>query len=232
MSAAETKHEQDNLFYLLAQTWAPTHCCEKPTQCSAVPWAFSANHLTLHGLWPAYYKQPSDTNQKYPQNCHAKVKLLSQFLPREYIDLAPAFTKWNMQLHQAEVGELAKHEWKKHGTCSGLTPEGYFQEALRAMQHIGGDRGTPKLLTNNSGGKVKVEELRSQYAKKVAIRADKYCRLTEVTTCWKRLSDGRVGPMTDCPDSTMQGRDGTRRCSFLHLTAVGKCNVSNEKVSK
>eukprot|EP00965_Chrysotila_dentata_P037157 1236414-Pleurochrysis_carterae.AAC.3 len=87
--------------YLLAQTWAAQFCCVKAERCSTVPWAFSAHHLSLHGLWPGFYS-PRD-NETYPAECATKAKLLTDQLPREYIDMAPAFTKWNVEKHYAEV---------------------------------------------------------------------------------------------------------------------------------
>ena len=102
-----------------------------------VSWAYSARHLSLHGLWPAYAvprDKGGDRPSPSPLDCAVKAALAFDQLPREYIDLAPAFTKWNNELHRAEVGQLARHEWQKHGTCSGLNPPQYFEEALRAMQ--------------------------------------------------------------------------------------------------
>ena len=109
--------------YLLAQTWAPQLCCVKSERCTTVAWAFSAKHLSLHGLWPGYTVPRggsggvgsgfgssgggSDDNGNggatYPVDCAVKARLLAQQLPREYVDLAPAFTKWNPQTHAAEV---------------------------------------------------------------------------------------------------------------------------------
>jgi ribonuclease I len=123
--------------YVLAQTWAPQFCCTKSDRCTTVSWAYSARHLSLHGLWPAYSvpcDKGADRPSPSPTDCAVKASLVFDQLPREYIDLAPAFTKWNNELHRAEVGKLARHEWQKHGTCSGLDPPQYFEEALRAMQ--------------------------------------------------------------------------------------------------
>ena len=109
--------------YLLAQTWSPHFCCTNSDRCTTVPWAFSAKHLSLHGLWPGFAMPRS--GDPFPSNCKSKVKLMQESLPREYIDVAPSFTTWNPKEHRAEVGGLAKHEWSK--VCdqdfhSGLSP--------------------------------------------------------------------------------------------------------------
>lgn len=215
------QYEQGDFdIYLLAQTWAPHFCCQNTDRCHTVPWAFSAKHLSLHGLWPGF-SRPRD-GQTFPQSCEAAQKLLPAFLPREYIDVAPSFTSYDAKARQATVGELAKHEWKKHGTCTGLSPEKYFDAALHAMEALPGTRGTPTLLSNHVGQDVPTSELRKAYKKRVAIRADKLCRLSEVTTCWAKAPDGSVGEQVDCPDHVMKGRDSPS-CASLRLTQLGQC---------
>jgi ribonuclease T2 len=207
--------------YLLAQTWAPQWCCVRADRCSTVPWAFSARHFSLHGLWPGF-AVPRAGGSTFPESCRVKAQVLtSQLLPREYIDMAPSFTQWNAAEHRPEVGPLARHEWKKHGTCSGLSPDSYFNEALRAMQALPGDRGTPALVSDNVGGAVSAAALRAEYPKRVALRANKDCILSEVTSCWEKRADGRVGALIDCPSHVMRGRDTA--CATLKITELGKC---------
>jgi ribonuclease I len=112
----QTPEPGDFDLYVLAQSWSPHYCCQRADRCTTVPWAFSARHLSLHGLWPGWSERRD--NQPSPLNCKAKARLLSEALPREYIDVAPSFTKWNTEKHVAEVGDLAKHEWKKHGSSA------------------------------------------------------------------------------------------------------------------
>ena len=215
--------------YLLAQSWAPHFCCVRSDRCTTVPWAYSATHLSLHGLWPGFLR-PRE-NKTYPQSCDTKEKLLtSEFsvLPRDYIDFAPAFTRWNAKAHVAEVGDLARHEWKKHGTCSSLPPEVYFTEAMRAMKALPG-KGTPNEITSNVGKNLPVNDLRSAYPKRVAILADKSCRLTELTTCWSKGSDGSVGHLIDCPEHVMKGRD--THCSSVLINQLGACLHADGKKS-
>lgn len=81
-----------------------------------------------------------------------------------------------MEKHHAEVGDLARHEWNKHGTCTGLSADVYWAEALRAMTALPGDRGTPSIVTDNIGGNVPAQALHDAYPKRVAVRTDKQCR--------------------------------------------------------
>lgn len=100
-------------YYALVLSWSPTHCASQPTrktrndpQCSAKPggrpYAF-----VLHGLWPQHMKG-------YPNRCWTDFK---PFVPKRVI---------NGMLDIMPSTGLIIHQYKKHGTCSGLRPEGYF----------------------------------------------------------------------------------------------------------
>ena len=91
-------------FYLLALSWSPDYCATNdnpdPQQCSIG----KKLGFVLHGLWPQYERgYPSDcSNVRLPASVKAK-----------FPGLYPSQT-------------LYDHEWEKHGTCSGLTPEEYL----------------------------------------------------------------------------------------------------------
>ena len=91
-------------FYVLVLSWSPDYCASNdkkdPQQCR------SGKRLgfVLHGLWPQYDKG-------YPSDC------TTETLPEDVKAKFPA-------LYPNQV--LYDHEWEKHGTCSGLTPEQYL----------------------------------------------------------------------------------------------------------
>ncbi len=72
------------------------------------------------------------------------------------------------------------------------------------------------------GGEVDAAALRREYGRRVAIRGDKHCRLSEVTSCWAKAPGGTVGPQIDCPPHVMGGRDSPR-CSKFVINELGKC---------
>ncbi len=88
-------------FYVLSLSWSPEFCAVKPDnrQCGR------GYGLVLHGLWP-------QNERGYPQDCSSE-RLPGQLL-QSFTDLYP------------DTG-LAFHGWKKHGTCSGLSPKNYLQ---------------------------------------------------------------------------------------------------------
>jgi len=97
-------------YYLLNLSWSPEFCHSHPnaTECAQRP-AF-----VLHGLWP------QNTNGRYPQNCS------TDYGPRDpssYSDIYP------------DAG-LLRHEWRTHGTCSGLSPDAFFTLARTAFKSV------------------------------------------------------------------------------------------------
>lgn len=69
--------------------------------------------FVVHGLWPQFL-------QGYPEYCsHAP----GPRSPNAYLDIMPSTA-------------LVMHEWKAHGTCSGLNAEHYFQTMRRAYETI------------------------------------------------------------------------------------------------
>jgi ribonuclease T2 len=97
-------------YYLLNLSWSPEFCRSHPTMTEC------ALHSTfvLHGLWP------QNTNGSYPQNCG---NAPGPSDPGKYKDIYP------------DPG-LLNHEWKTHGTCSGLMPDAYFSTARKAVQSV------------------------------------------------------------------------------------------------
>ncbi len=73
--------------------------------------------FVLHGLWPQYEKG-------WPENCRTATK---PWIPSEVIgemrDIMPSKS-------------LVIHEYRTHGTCSGLDPEHYFSVARQLYQRI------------------------------------------------------------------------------------------------
>jgi ribonuclease T2 len=105
-------------YYALVLSWSPSFCTthgDNP-QCSLTtrrkPYSF-----VLHGLWPQYQKG-------WPQDCRLeRPPFVPEPLINDMLDIMPA-------------RGLIVHEYKKHGTCSGLTPDGYFELARKLYTSI------------------------------------------------------------------------------------------------
>jgi ribonuclease T2 len=103
-------------FYVLSLSWSPSFCEEvaergnsgrsQQAQCGGRPFSF-----VVHGLWPQY-------ERGYPEYCD-RDSYLDRNIMTSMLDLMPA-------------PGLIFNEWKKHGTCSGLGPRGYFETIRKA----------------------------------------------------------------------------------------------------
>ena len=98
-----SSHAQQKPFdyYLMSLSWSPEFCATRPQdrQCGR------GYGLVLHGVWPQYSKG-------YPSACSNE--RLSANVLHDFAGLYPS-------------EKLAFHEWEKHGTCSGLSPNDYLQ---------------------------------------------------------------------------------------------------------
>lgn len=115
-AAGETPGAFD--YYVLALSWSPSYCAEegrtdRSPQCSGTrPYAF-----VLHGLWP-------QRESGWPENCNIGDKpWVPSQLVSSMLDIMPA-------------RGLVIHQYRKHGTCSALDPEAYFQTARKAFEAI------------------------------------------------------------------------------------------------
>ena len=102
-------------FYVLALSWSPEYCAG-PGRERASPQCDPARRLgfVTHGLWPQY-------ERGYPSACDSR-------------GAPPAAI--------AETGDLypdpglARHEWRMHGTCSGLPAAAYFRAVRQARDKV------------------------------------------------------------------------------------------------
>ena len=99
-------------YYLLSLSWSPAYCLESPTsgECNG-PRAFG---FIVHGLWP-------QNEHGWPENCDTS--RVPEDVANRMLDLMPA-------------RGLIYHEWKAHGTCSGLSPDEYFRLVRTARATI------------------------------------------------------------------------------------------------
>jgi ribonuclease T2 len=100
-------------FYVLSLSWSPGFCeaggsVKGRSQCDSG----AGLGFVVHGLWPQY-------RQGYPSFCEPGGRFVSRPALAEADGVFP------------DDG-LARYEWRRHGTCSGLGPAEYFRAARRA----------------------------------------------------------------------------------------------------
>jgi ribonuclease T2 len=114
-------------FYVLALSWSPGFCeisGSRSRQCDQG----SGLGFVVHGLWP-------QMEQGYPSFCEPGGRFVSSAAIDEAKGLFPD-------------DNLARYQWRKHGTCSGESPSGYFRAAQRARERV----RVPDSFKNLGGG--------------------------------------------------------------------------------
>ena len=105
-------------FYVLSLSWSPSFCAAAAddnrsggAQCGARPFSF-----VVHGLWPQY-------ERGFPEYCETPSPRLYHGIVSAMLDLMPA-------------PRLIYNEWDKHGTCSGLSAQAYFDTIRKARAAV------------------------------------------------------------------------------------------------
>jgi ribonuclease T2 len=108
-------------YYVLALSWSPTYCADggeqrNDPQCTlgarGRPYAF-----VLHGLWPQH-------ESGWPQDCRTADRgWVPGRVANRMLDIMPS-------------KRLIFHQYRKHGTCSGLGVDGYFDLARKLHDKV------------------------------------------------------------------------------------------------
>ena len=103
-------------FYVLSLSWSPGFCAtggqdKRKDQCRDG----ADIGFTVHGLWPQYV-------HGYPSDCRG--------------DTSPPRSALAETDGVYPDRGLARYEWRKHGTCSGLDAEAYFAAAKAARDAV------------------------------------------------------------------------------------------------
>lgn len=104
-------------YYVLALSWSPTWCAlegdaRNSPQCDA-----SADYgWVLHGLWPQYHRG-------WPAHCPTAERPPTRTMTQEMTDIMGS-------------SGLAWYQWKKHGSCSGLSAPDYYALSREAYARV------------------------------------------------------------------------------------------------
>lgn len=105
-------------YYTLVLSWSPTHCLlEGRTRGDAQCDPGQNRDFVLHGFWPQY-------SRGWPEDCFSGRR---PWVPARVIDDMRGIMPSK---------EMIIHEYKTHGTCSGLTPSAYYALARKAYDQL------------------------------------------------------------------------------------------------
>lgn len=104
-------------FYVLTLSWSPGFCDDGGAEKARDQCAVGAGKgFVVHGLWP------ENATRAYPSDCGN-----AGFIPGEAL----------RETHGVYPSEgLARYEYRKHGTCTGLDPQDYFGAVKYAADHV------------------------------------------------------------------------------------------------
>jgi ribonuclease T2 len=98
-------------YWLLSLSWSPQYCVNNAGDSQCI---YPLNFV-VHGLWPQYERGYPDYCGRTPA---VPIPLVTRMLP-----LMPS-------------EKLIQHQWRKHGTCSGLDVQEYFLQVERARRAV------------------------------------------------------------------------------------------------
>ncbi|MDE3818332.1 ribonuclease T(2) [Sinorhizobium meliloti] len=170
-------------FYVLSLSWSPTWCDAndpkgKSDQCETG----SGHGLIVHGLWP-------QNENGYPEYCRTRHSdRVPESLGRQYFDLIPSMG-------------LIGHQWRKHGTCSGLSQRDYFAVTRAAHERL---TIPPELTTTDGAESLSVQAIEAAFEKKNSGMTSESIAVTcegrlleEIRICFDKELKFRACPQVD-----------------------------------
>ncbi|CAM2944305.1 ribonuclease T [Vibrio ordalii] len=154
---------------VIAMTWMPTYCefiSKDKNNCN--------NEIKLHGIWP-YYNSVDDKDNilnYHPSNCFNS-KGCSSTKDCEISDDTISFLSRDkvMQDIYPKSITLWSHEWRKHGTCSGLSQKEYFEQASDYISKLAKSyKKLEALIMEHKNSLVNTEEIYKVLPKNVSLR--------------------------------------------------------------
>jgi ribonuclease T2 len=109
-------------YYVLSLSWSPSFCSgaagqSRANESQCAPRNGKKFSFVLHGLWPQF-------ERGWPQDCQTPD---GGYVPRATAD---------RMLDIMPSEKLVFHEYRKHGTCSGLGIDGYFDLARKTYNKV------------------------------------------------------------------------------------------------
>ena len=105
-------------YWMLSLSWSPQYCRLKPTdqECKGVRGYVEPYGFVAHGLWPQF-------EIGRPQRCEEDPEPVPDELISRMLPTMPS-------------AALIRNQWRRYGTCSGMSQEDYFMFVERAVRRI------------------------------------------------------------------------------------------------
>ena len=115
--AAEGERAGDFDYFVVSLSWSPNWCLREGDARNSPQCDTGTGHgWILHGLWPQFHRG-------YPSFCKTAERPPSRRMTAEMADIMG-------------TSGLAWHQWRKHGTCTGLSAPAYYALSRQAYDTI------------------------------------------------------------------------------------------------
>ncbi|MCO6392747.1 ribonuclease T [Aliihoeflea aestuarii] len=102
-------------FYVLSLSWSPSYCAAEGTRADRQQCDQDLGFV-VHGLWPQF-------ETGWPEYCDDDAPRPSRRQVDDIDDVIPS-------------DGLIRHQWRKHGTCTGLDIDAYFDATRAALDAV------------------------------------------------------------------------------------------------
>ncbi|WP_353571651.1 hypothetical protein [Candidatus Albibeggiatoa sp. nov. BB20] len=165
--------------YVLALSWLPAFCelhGRKPECRKQTAKDYSARNFSLHGLWPSrkarqgysYCDMESSTFKQYKNMAWCRMPKL---------DLSkPTRNELKQSMPASVQGCLQRHEWYKHGTCTTMSAEQYYQRSNDLLDMVNQSQFA-QLVEQNIGKYVQRKDLLNAFSKEFGKESRNYFTL-------------------------------------------------------
>lgn len=164
-------------FYVISLSWSPSYCAEQGLNANRRQCGIDRDYAFIaHGLWPQYASG-------YPEFCpSSEPERVPNALVGTIIDIMPS-------------AGLVGHQWRKHGSCTGLSQAAYLEATREAYERIA---IPPELDNALDPSRISAEAVESAFISAnpglspdgIAVSC-KSGRLTEVRICLTKQLDFR-----------------------------------------
>ncbi len=149
-------------YYILSLSWQSAFCeykAGKPACRSQKKSDFSAYNFVLHGLWP---NKKGRNGHRYGY-CNVSKSIKWKDKKRRWckmpsLNLSKSVRADLNKFMPGTMSCLQRHEWYKHGSCSGLSEDKYYAVSNRLVD-LFSKTSFNKLVANNVGNYVRRSEL-------------------------------------------------------------------------
>jgi ribonuclease T2 len=105
-------------FFVLSLSWSPSYCAAEGSDANRQQCGTGRDHaFVVHGLWPQF-------ESGWPEFCDSpEPARVPDATVRQILDVMPS-------------AGLVGHQWRKHGSCAGMSQQDYFSVVRAARDRI------------------------------------------------------------------------------------------------